>query len=99
MGRITNEQIEKINEVYLICHTYAETARRVGVSPSTVKKYIIKDYFPKEKENNNFIKITENDITLPTKSCIKIQEDMSEILVLSEDEKAEIKELWKEILV
>ena len=42
--RITDEQIEQINKVYLDCGTYSGTAKIVGVSPSTVKKYIIPDY-------------------------------------------------------
>ena len=38
--RITEEQIEQINRLYLIYGTYAAVAREVGCSATTVKKYI-----------------------------------------------------------
>ena len=37
MARVTDEDKILINQIYLEVGTYAETARRTGFSPSTVK--------------------------------------------------------------
>lgn len=37
--RLTEEDKALIKQTYLECGTYAETARRTGFSPSTVKRY------------------------------------------------------------
>lgn len=45
MGRkIDDATIIQINEVYLECGVKSKTARIVGVSPSTVTKYLIPNY-------------------------------------------------------
>lgn len=42
--RISEETIIQINEVYLECGVKSKTAQIVGVSPSTVTKYLIPNY-------------------------------------------------------
>ena len=63
--RITEEEKKRINELYIIYHNYSEVARQVGCAPSTVKKYVIKDYksepekvddIPEQIDLNPFIK-------------------------------------------
>lgn len=40
MARVTNEEIKRINELYLQYGTYSAVAKEVGRAPSTVKKYV-----------------------------------------------------------
>ena len=47
MARITQEQIEQINEVYAQCKVKSQTAKIVGVSVASVNKYLIPDYVPR----------------------------------------------------
>ncbi len=42
--RVTQDEIIKMNELYLEYHTYAAVAKEVGRAPSTVKKYIDPEY-------------------------------------------------------
>lgn len=59
MGRrITEEQIIQINKVYLECGVKSKTAQIVGVSPSTVTKYLIPGFTiePEEEIPVNFDK-------------------------------------------
>ena len=96
---VTQELITKINDLYLEIGTYAGVSRALGGSPppTTVKKYIIKDY-KKVKE----IKKTEfHKEDLPEFTGLNFVgiDNYGDICVLSEKEKDEIKELWKEILI
>jgi len=38
--RVTEEEIKRINELYIQLGTYAAVAREVGRAPSTVKRYV-----------------------------------------------------------
>lgn len=42
----TPEAIEEINRIYYECGVKAETARRIGCSPSTVTRYLVKGWQP-----------------------------------------------------
>ena len=48
--KIDDETIIRINELYLEIGVKSRVAQMVGVSPSTVSKYIIPDYKPAPKE-------------------------------------------------
>ena len=48
MSRVTPDEIEKMNELYLIYGTYSAVAREVGRAPTTVKRYIDPNYTAKE---------------------------------------------------
>lgn len=96
--RVTVEDIKQINLEYLDCHSYAETARRTGWSASTVKAHIDPSFkFVSEDEIKRFDLKTE----MPQFSTAMFEglDNYGELCVLSDDEKAEIKELWKEMLV
>lgn len=41
--KVTDELIQKINDEYAICKNMSQVARNLGISPSTVKKYLNKD--------------------------------------------------------
>lgn len=47
-ARITPEKIEMINELYAQCGVKKRVAEALGISPSTVSKYIIEGYKPKK---------------------------------------------------
>ena len=48
-SRITPDKIEEINELYYEIGVKSKVAKIVGVSASTVSKYIQSDYIPKSK--------------------------------------------------
>ena len=96
-AKVTQDDIVKINELYIKFKTYAEVARQTGFSPSTVKKYVQKGYIPLSK-----IKIiTFKKEEIPNSYCenFKKEKNYGKLCVLSDLEKEEIKELWKEISI
>lgn len=96
-SKITQEDIIKINELYLKYKTYAEVARQTGFAASTVKKYIITNFTPQDKlEIKKFDKILSDNF--PT-SFPKTKEEWTRILVFTELESANMEELRKEILI
>lgn len=59
--RVTQEMIVRMNDLYLELKTYAAVARKVGVSPTTVKRYINPNYKrvkDGESEDENELEIT-----------------------------------------
>lgn len=98
-NRVTQENIIEMNEIYLKCGTYAETARRTGFSASTVKKYIIPNYISKEA-----IVITNpfsiNDIPAFDKTKFENIDWSDDYLYRpTAAEIDDLKELWKELLL
>lgn len=97
---VTQELIEKINELYLEKKTYAGVSRALGGSPSptTVKKYIISNYVSAKD-----IKITPFDKTkISSKidfTLFKNKQDWGELCLLTAKEESEIKELQKELSI
>lgn len=97
-NKITQKDIININEKYLIYKTYAETARQTGFSPSTIKKYIISNYISQKNIIKTTIKITEIPKFNKEKfNQINWSEDWLYTLTLQEKE--DLKNLWKEILI
>ena len=41
---VTQEMVKEINELYLQIGTYAGVARKIGIAPTTVKKYVVPHY-------------------------------------------------------
>ena len=92
--RVSPDDIINFNNLYLKYRTYAGVARETGFSPSTVKKYIIKDYSPAEStEVKKFNELPE--------FCPEIfrKKDWTSFLDMSEEEFEEVKELWKEMSI
>lgn len=59
--RVTQEMIVRMNDLYLELKTYAAVARKIGVSPTTVKRYINPNYKrvkDGESEDENELEIT-----------------------------------------
>lgn len=94
---VTPDDIKLFNELYYKYKTFAAVARETGFSAGTVSKYVDRNYKP----------IDENDIKRFTRDMMPQFdgvifhgiENYGELCVLSEDEKAEIRELWKELAV
>lgn len=86
--RVTEEDIIKMNNIYYSCRTYAETARQVGFSATTVKKYIIPDYEPAEASQNFNIELSDLADYIENIST-------SHLSLLTEEEKDNLKEIWK----
>ena len=95
-SKITNEQIIQMNILYLKYKTYAAVAREVGCAPSTVKKYIQPNFVnPEELEVKRF----EGELPPLNKELFSDIENWGELCVLSNKEREDIKELWKEIVI
>ena len=93
--KVTEEDKVLMNELYIKLKTYAAVARETGFSPTTVKRYIIQNYVPKDSiQKNKF------DLEIPSidYDLFKV-EDFGLLCVLSKEEKNEIEELWKEMLL
>ena len=93
--KVTEQIIKEINERYAACGVKAKVARELGISAGTVSKYIIKDYVPEVKRvykrfSGEIPDIVEKDFDIP---------DWSVLCKYSDEERAAILELQKEILV
>lgn len=95
--KVTHEDIVNMNELYLKLKTYAAVARETGFASSTVKKYIIPNYVAQDSIQTK--RFEQSDIPkFSVESFIGV-EDWGALCVLSEEEKVELKEFQKEILV
>ena len=94
-ARITEDQKIQMNILYQELKTYAAVARAMGVSASTVKRYIIPDFVNPEELTITTIQIDE----LPPVDIDKFKQPFGNLCILSDEEKEEIKELWEELLV
>lgn len=106
--RISEETIIQINEVYLECGVKSKTAQIVGVSPSTVTKYLIPNYQsqrcsaappPFEGELagvepfiSSIISIIDSQNLLPAAAFCKACE-------LTDDERKEMEEIQKGVMI
>lgn len=97
MARLSEEQIQKIREVYAKVGTYTGTAKICGNSVSTVKKYVELNKNCKVEVKNKKERIPFNE-KIPSAKEVYVPpfEERGKWLVLSEDELKEIKELRME---
>ena len=95
--RVTTDDIKKMNELYATCHNYSQVAREVGFAPSTVKRYIIKDY--QIVDESKILHFVPSDMPEFIGWRFKGLDNYGDLCVLSENEKYEIRELWKELAV
>lgn len=98
--KITKEKVKEINDLYYVLGVKAQVARELGISASTVAKYIVEGYVPEE-----MIEREEVDLEEVRKRIEEFVLDLSENsttangLVMSEQEVEEIEELWKELSI
>ena len=100
MRRVTTDDIKYINDVYYVCKSYAETARRTGWSASTVRSYVDKNYSPVNEQNiHRFDTDTEMPDWHEAVAAFAGIDNYGELCELTDDEREEIEQLWKEIAV
>lgn len=100
MARITQDQIEQINEVYAQCGVKTQTAKIVGVSVASVTKYLIPNYIPRAQRE---IYTFEKEI-IGFKSMLEIidgaqdkTQSFIDLYELTQEEWNDLKELQKEV--
>lgn len=94
MAKLSDEKISEIKRVYKEIRTYSGTAKIVGCSPATVKKYCQVTIEVSEPA----IKLEFSEDILPIEQITWVSSDkISELGRLSKEEIKEIEELWKEI--
>ena len=91
------EDIQRINELYYKYKTYAEVARQTGFAPSTVKKYVDPNWQPLNEIE--VVKFTKDDLPDFTTDIFRGVKNFGDLCVLSEEERKEIEELWKELSI
>ena len=98
-NRVTSEDIRRMNEIYYKTKVFAEVARQTGFSASTVRKYVDTKWTPVVSEE--IITFSMKDIPdfKEAVKCFRGVDNYGDLCVLSEEEKVEIKELWKELAV
>lgn len=101
--KITDEKIIEINEVYLQCGVKSQTAKICGVSPASVTKYLIKDYKARKdikvEKFNKEVTGCQSFIDFINQNSNAAILNFCDFCKLSEEEKKDLKELQKEILV
>ena len=96
--RITLEDRKTINDLYYKYHNYAEVARQTGWSASTVRAYVDKNYNPVTEDMIHRFD-PETEMKEFDETMFTGLDNYGDLCVLSEEEKEEIRELWKEIPV
>lgn len=95
MAKITEDMKIQINELYYVNHNKALTARTLGISASSVSRYLIPDYIPISSRQK-----TEPFNETPS-GCQDFLEYVlwgkDEIYSLSDSEKQELKKLQRTI--
>ena len=96
MAKITEDQKLQMNILYKRLGTYAAVAREIGCAPSTVKRYIIEDFVEPEKIEKNLLVL---DALPELDLSIFKGKKFGDLCLLSDEEKAEVQDLWKELLM
>lgn len=96
--RVQEEDIIQINEAYALCHVYSRVAEMTGWSASTVRKYVQKDYVPKE---NIISQMTFNISDIPVMNFKMFRNcgDLSSLFLLSNKEMEEVDRLHEEMII
>ena len=95
--RVTPEDIITINETYLLCGSYSATAKATGWSASTVAKYVDKNY----KSSAESTPASPAQPIEPAALDVALEYllNHSNLSCLTEQERADMKEIWKGMLV
>ena len=93
---VTQEMVKEINELYLQIGTYTGVARKIGIAPTTVKKYIVPHYIAESTIQKKVFDKNKISKDIDFSPFIN-KEDWGSLCILSEQEKEEVKELWKEL--
>ena len=96
--RVTEQDIIDMNEAYLLCGTYSGVAKALGWSASTVKKYIIDGYQSKGAVGE----IPSTKIFIEPAAIDEAMDYLvnhSSLSCLTEQEKKDMKDIWKGMLL
>ena len=99
MARVTSEDILRMNEIYYKTRVFAEVARQTGFSASTVRKYVDTKWTPVVSEEITTFNMKDIPDFKEATKCFRGVDNYGDLCVLSEQEKEEIKELWRELAV
>ena len=98
--KITDEIKEQINELYCELGVKSHVAKALGISASTVSKYIVDGYVPKEKRNIETFNGRPSVISFDKIASFDGAADIGYFFThMTEDEKEDIKKLQKEIFI
>ena len=101
MTKLTDQDIEKIRQLYAEIGTYAGVSRQTGFAASTVKKYVTGIAPAKSKNSRAEEEVQEVPFDASLLKSFDpsefIKENWNMMCVLTESEIAKVKELWKEI--
>ena len=94
MARLSNEKIAEIQQLYSEIGIYSQVAKKVGCSPSTVKKYCTAAAVEQQVNKLEF----NSDIpSIDTINLTFFLENNQYLTTLTNDEQKEMKELWNEL--
>lgn len=100
--RITEEQKEMINELFLEIGVKKKVAEIMGISPASVARYIIPNYVSKKERKTHTFEGYVGDSEWLI-DIFKMFEDpgarLCELCILGENEWGELKEMQKEVYV
>lgn len=94
--RITEDQIQDINELYFELGIKKRVAEIIGCSPSTVSKYIIPGYIPKS-QRVEAPPFDESKITGPTH--YNSWDEFFQSCILTDEEWEEMREIQKGVMI
>ena len=96
--KITADDIERINILYLELKVKKRVAEVMGISPSTVSKYIIEG-FKAPVENAELPPFDESKINTQAWRQIGSWQEFCDSCILTEAEWNEMKEIQKEVMI
>ena len=97
--RVTDKDIKEMFEAYAVCGTYSGVAAATGWSVSTVRKYLQMDYSP-ESITPEQIKAEAQKIELPSiEDIVRSLTGKQKLSVLSPEEKKEVREIQKGMII
>ena len=98
--KITDEVIEQINELYCELKVKSHVAKALGISASTVSKYIVPNYIPKDQRVVEVFNGRPSVIPFDKIASFDGAADIGYFFThMTEDEKEDIKKLQKEIFI
>lgn len=95
--RITQEQIVEMNERFAEIGNKAQIAREMGVSPSTVARYIIEGYVPQAEREIQKVETSIGEDMVADQRLLEI-ENWGNLFAYTEEEEQEMEVLRREIL-
>lgn len=98
-SKVTNEDILHINELYYKYKTYAEVSRQTGFAASTIKKYVIPNWEPVAPEAIIHFDLAQLPDFTEAVKIFRGVDNYGALCVLTDYEKEQMKNLWKELAV